>query len=86
MAGFIRFLLIVLLVYLIASLFLRYIFPWILRLFLKRMSEKTRKHYEQGNPGTTRKKGDVSINYKPKTKKVIDKETGEYIPFEEVDE
>jgi hypothetical protein len=86
MAGFVRFVLIVLLVYLIASLFLRYIFPWVLRLFLKRMSEKTRKQYEQQDPGTGKKKGDVSINYKPKTKKVIDKDTGDYIPFEEVDE
>lgn len=86
MAGFVRFLLIVLLVYLIASLFLRYIFPWVLRLFIKRMSDKARKQYEQENPRTTKRKGDVSINYKPKTKKVIDKDTGDYIPFEEVDE
>jgi hypothetical protein len=86
MAGFVRFILIVFLVYLIASLFLRYIFPWVLRLFLKRMSEKTRKQYEQQNPDANKKKGDISINYKPKTKKVIDKDTGDYIPFEEVDE
>lgn len=86
MAGFVRFLLIAFLIYLVTVLFLRYIFPFILRLFVRRMSDNVRKQYEKENQKNSRNKGDVTIDYAPKTKKKIDKDTGDYVPFEEIDE
>lgn len=33
-----------------------------------------------------KKKGDVSINYQPEKQKKIDKDAGDYIPYEEIDD
>jgi hypothetical protein len=86
MAGFVRFLLIAFLIYLVAVLFLRYVFPFILRLFVRRMSDNVRKQYEKEQQKTEKKKGDITIDYTPKSKKKIDKDTGDYVPFEEIDD
>jgi hypothetical protein len=86
MAGLIRFVLIVILIYLVFILIMRYIMPFVLRLFVRRMANKTRKQYEQQAKGNEKKKGEVTIDYAPKTNKKIDKDTGDYVPFEEIDD
>ncbi len=86
MTGLVRFLLIVLIIYFVAILFKRYILPFILRLFIKRMSERANKYFQQENFRQNKKKGDITIDFNQKSKKVIDKDTGEYVPFEEIDD
>ncbi len=86
MTGLIRFIVIFLLVYLLISLFTRYIFPFILRLFFSRMGKRYRERYDRRSGNKTKKEGEVKIDYVPRRSKKIDKDSGEYIDYEELDE
>ncbi len=51
------------------------------------MSDRARKQFEREYRKEERqKKGDVSIDYQPPASKKIDKDAGDYIPYEEMNE
>jgi len=95
MESFLNFILILILIWLLFSLFMRYVFPRLLLYWVKR---KQKKMMEQMgiNPDDLdqrtkkakkdKKEGEVSINKKPdKGKKGSSDNVGEYVDFEEID-
>ena len=78
--GFIRALLIILIIFLVLRLAGRLLFAWGV--------SKSAKMGNNGSDGSQRgKDGDVYIKYKPdKEGKIINKDDGDYIKFEDVDE
>lgn len=90
MYGFLKFVLILILIWFGFSLFFRYLFPRLLLYWVKR---KQKKMMEQMglNPDDLKEKkdreGEVNINHIPdKDKKGSGENMGEYVDFEEVDE
>ncbi len=90
MDGFLKFVLILILIWFGFSLFFRYLFPRLLLYWVKR---KQKKMMEQMglNPDDLKEKkdreGEVNINHIPdKDKKGSGENMGEYVDFEEVDE
>ena len=84
--GLIRLALFLLLIYLLAKLFTRYLLPYILKRFIRKTEEKY-KRQQQEYQDQTKKEGDIRINYK--NKKHQQKKTddlGEYVDYEEVDD
>lgn len=86
--GLIRFAIIFFLVYFLISLFTRYVLPFVMRLFFRRMSDRVRKDYERQMREKKRKEreGEVTIRYRPGNNKIITRDDGEYIDYEEMDE
>jgi hypothetical protein len=54
----------------------RYLLPWLLRRFVKKMTERM--------SGTIKKEGEVSVKYNPVESPRIDPNEGEYVDFEEI--
>lgn len=75
----VRFLFILLIIYFIIRIFTRYV----LRFYLNNMQ---RKYENQQNQYNKKREGDVTINTKPNKTKKIDKDEGDYVDFEEIDE
>lgn len=70
----------------ISWVFFIYVFPFLLRIYLKRLSGKFEKHAEQESR-SKKEEGSVSIDYVPE--KHIEKENdapGDYVNYEEIDE
>ena len=90
MEGFLNFLMILVLIWLGFSLFIRYVFPRLLLFWVKRkqkaMMEQMGIKPEDVKEKKT-KEGEVSIDQVPeKDKKGSTENMGEYVDFEEVDE
>ena len=79
MIAFVRFLLILFLIFFIVRIITRYA--------LKNYFTKMQNNFEsQQNEYNQKKEGDVTINTRPKSGKKIDKDEGDYVDFEEVEE
>jgi len=57
-----------------------------LLVWLFRKPDTTEHRYGQREPNQKKKEGEVTIDYIPDKKKHIDKEDGDYVDFEEVDD
>lgn len=79
--GFIRFLLIIALVYLVIMLFIRYIFPWLLKRFFRKMESQINQEYGFGQES---KRSTTDTTGNSKKKKKISNDEGEYINYEEI--
>ncbi|MFO7922132.1 MAG: DUF4834 family protein [Bacteroidales bacterium] len=86
--GLIRFVFIFFLVYFIISLFTRYVLPFVMRYFVNRMSDRVRRDYEKKMREKRRREreGEITIRYRPGSKKIITEDDGEYIDYEELDD
>jgi len=81
---FLKFLLIVTIVYLLGYLFLRIVLPWLLKKMVKRFAKKMNTQFEE--PEKKKKQGTINIDYIPENQN-NENETankGEYIDFEEI--
>jgi len=79
-----RFLLWLIVFYILYRILVRYVFPFLVRYFVKSSQEK----FYRENPNIKKKKeGDVSIDYMPGKDKKSNKENelGEYVDYEELD-
>ena len=90
MDGFLKFVLILILIWFGFSLFFRYLFPRLLLYWVKRKQKKMMKQMGL-NPDDLKEKkdreGEVNIDHIPdKDKKGSGENMGEYVDFEEVDE
>lgn len=87
MTGFARFFFIVIIIYVIFRLLIRYVFPFIVKRYLKRFQNN---FYEQ-NPHLKnqqqKKEGEVNIEHDPSknSKKKGNDDIGEYVDYEEVE-
>jgi hypothetical protein len=90
MAGFLNFIMVLILIWLGFSLFIRYIFPRLLLYWVKRKQKNMMEQMGIQQDDVNKKKeseGDVNIDEAPKKdKKGSIENMGEYVDFEEVDE
>lgn len=76
-----RLILWIIIIYILFRLLVRYVFPFLVRYFVKKSQDK---FYEE-NPNIRRKKeGEVSIDYVPEKDKKKKDDEGEYVDYEEV--
>lgn len=82
---FVRLILWIIIIYIVYRVLVRYIFPFLVRYFIKNSQEK----FYRENPNIRRKKeGEVSIDYSPKknnNKDNLTDDIGEYVDYEEED-
>lgn len=90
MEGFLNFIMILILIWLGLSLFIRYIFPRLLLYWVKRKQKKMMEQMGFKNEDmkeTKRREGEVNIDQVPnKEKKGSTENLGEYVDFEDVDD
>lgn len=81
--GFIRFILIIAIIYYSIMFIARYIFPYLIKLFIKKQQSKFNPYYNQKtNP---KKEGSVKVERTSKNQQKRPKQDkGEYIDFEEI--
>lgn len=70
----------ILFIFLIILILIRWLFPFLFRSSWKNTSDQNRYHYKDN-----RNEGDVNIDYTPKNKKWFDKDSGDYVDYEEID-
>ncbi len=82
-----KFLFIVIIIYYIFKMFIRYALPWFLARFVKKQQEKfNNMGGYQGNDSSNFNEGDVKVKRNHSQKSNDDGEFGEYVDFEEVDD
>lgn len=83
MTGFLRLLFFLIIIGYLTRLFMRYIFPWILKRFIRKQQEKYNEYY---NTQENKKEGDIEIKVTRKEKANSEKNSfGEYVDYEELD-
>lgn len=82
--GFLRTLLILVLIFYGIRLFARYILPLLVDKGIKNMQQKMQDQQRQ-NQRSTRQPGDVTIEYNNRSNKNSGQNKGDYVDFEEVD-
>ena len=81
---FFKIILILGLIYFVSVFIIRYLLPW----FIKKQFNKARDNF-YGNAHhqqKSKKEGDVNIRYKKDQKNKNDKELGEYVDYEEIED
>ena len=90
MEGFLKFIMILILIWLGFSLFIRYVFPRLLIIWVKRRQKKMMQQMgidPEADKKAKKKEGEVNIDKAPpKDRKGSTDNMGEYVDFEEVDE
>ncbi len=81
---FLKFLLIVAIVYLLGYLFLRVILPWLLKKMVKKFAKKMNMQFDDSPK--QKKQGSINIDYVPDNQNVEKSEDikGDYVDFEEI--
>jgi len=81
---FIKFIIIVTVVYLLGYLFFRLLLPWLLKRMVKRFANKMNTQFDE--PKKNKKFGSVNIDYIPENQnnEKENDDKGDYIDFEEV--
>lgn len=85
-AGFIRTILIILLVYYGLKILTRLFAPYAMRYMSRKMQERFGGHFEQQQPRANQaKEGETLIDKMPERRPSSNKKVGEYIDYEEID-
>ena len=84
MVGFLRTLLVIVIIYFAIRIFTRYILPLLVDKGVKNMQQKMSDQYRQQQKNE-RREGEVTVEYKKGEKHNGKQSQGEYIDFEEVD-
>lgn len=74
-----RTILIIIIVYYLFKLFVRYIMPYVARYFIR----KTVNNFENQQSQSQRRPGDINVEKTPQRKKTLD-DLGEYVDYEEI--
>jgi len=85
--GFIRTILVILLIYYGIKVLTRLFAPYLMRYVSKKAGQRFEQQFGQYQrpPETTGKEGEVTIDKTPEKTKTSNKDAGEYVDFEEVD-
>ena len=79
--GLLRTILLIIIFYYIFKFLFKYVVPFLFGSSISGNKHQKRNNYTRGS----KKEGEITIDYIPKKNKKIDKETGDYIEYEEVD-
>ena len=87
LTGFIRTILIIMLVWYGVKILSRILAPFLMRYVTKKAQEKFGKQFnqQQAPQQKKQKEGDISIDKAPKQNKTSNKDVGEYVDYEEID-
>lgn len=85
--GFLRTLLIILLIYYGVKFLMRLLAPYMLNYMSKKMQERFGGHHQsqQNFDRQQAREGEITIDKMPPRQKTSDKKVGEYIDYEEID-
>lgn len=83
--GFVRTILIILLIYYALKIIGRIVFPMFFKRFVGKFEERVRNQQQQQSQSKNQKVGETIIDRKPQTTKESNNDVGEYVDFEEVD-
>ncbi|MDA3943989.1 MAG: hypothetical protein PF694_10675 [Bacteroidetes bacterium] len=81
METFFLFIFWVLFIFYAFRLFLRYVLPWIIGRYIRKMQDKMGQSQNKNNQ---QKEGEVKLNYKESEHSRVDPDIGEYVDFEEI--
>lgn len=83
-----KIILILIALYYLFYLGFRYVFPWLLKRYIRKTQEKFYgKSSQQGKSKKQKKEGEVNIDYVPEDeKKKKDSDLGEYVDYEEIED
>ena len=84
--GFLRTILIIMLVYYGLKLIARYLFPVLFNKMMNNVEKKVRQQQGYQKPQDISKEGETTIERKPVQNKESNKNVGEYVDYEEVDD
>lgn len=84
--GFLRTILIIMLVYYALKFIGRYLFPLFFQKIVKNFEKKVREQQSYQKPVDQTKEGEITIEKQPLQSKESNKDVGEYVDYEEVDE
>jgi len=79
--GFLRFIIIFLVVSYLLSLLLRFMFKRYIKKVQKNFNERTQEYNNMN-----KNEGDISVDYSPESEQRTNNNDGEYVDFEEIDE
>jgi len=85
MMGFLRTILIIILVYYVLKFLGRILFPVLFQKAVRNFESKMRQEQGQGQPSDQVKEGETVIDRKPGPQRETNKNVGEYVDYEEVD-
>ena len=82
---FIKFILVVLAIYIIGYLFFKFAIPWLFKRFMKKLAKRMNPNFVQEEK-IKKDKGSMNIKYVPNQKKEhkLDNQQKDYIDFEDV--
>jgi uncharacterized protein HemY len=83
--GFLRTILILILVYYALKWLGRILFPVLFQKAMKNFEEKARQQQDQTNSYENVKEGETVIDRRPKPQRESNKNVGEYVDYEEID-
>ncbi len=83
--GFLRTILILILVYYALKWLGRLLFPVLFQKAMKNFEEKARQQQDQTTSSDNVKEGETVIDRRPKPQRESNKDVGEYVDFEEID-
>ncbi len=78
-----KIILVLILAYYLFKLFLRYVFPFLVKRYVNRAQQQ---FYKQQAGNTRKKSGEVNIDFTPENSNKKKNDLGEYVDFEEIDE
>ncbi|PLX08241.1 MAG: DUF4834 domain-containing protein [Marinilabiliales bacterium] len=83
--GFLKFLLGLLIFYLLAVLLFRYVITWLLKRWVRNAARKINPDFDKQEKQKNKKAGDVSIDFIPEKDEESDNDDGgEYVDYEEI--
>jgi len=86
-SGFFIFIFIFVLLYYGSKLFFRYGLPWLIMHFVRKQQDKFNNGFGQEEPFGEKEEGEMRVKTQQESKgKTDDKDFGEYVDFEEIDE
>lgn len=85
MQGFLRTILILILVYYALKWLGRILFPVLFQKAVKNFEEKVRQQQGQTGPDEQVREGETVIDRRPRPQKESNKDVGEYVDYEEID-
>lgn len=86
-SGLLKTLLIIFGIFLLLRIILRYLGPLLMRYFIRKITKKAKEKFRSTNSDFTSKKeiGKTTIDFTPENDYKTNKDSGEYIDYEEID-
>jgi uncharacterized protein YacL len=82
--GFLRTILIIILIYYLFKIIARYILPMFFANYMDRKMDEYAQMSQRQKQKAAKREGEVTIDYKPRDKEKVKRSEGEYVDYEEI--